>query len=67
MTETNEFVPIRCLSHEEFFSVMRGFSDPQPEPSGPVVTSKKQLLTPQDKAHYISQHGGAAYLKLPKE
>jgi len=38
---------------------------PEPEPAGPCVTSKAQLLTPQDRAHFIREFGGEAYLKLP--
>jgi len=39
----------------------------EPEPSGPTITSKKQLLTPKEKSAFIAEHGGAAYLKLPPE
>ncbi|HQQ00986.1 MAG TPA: hypothetical protein PLY86_21230 [bacterium] len=45
-----------------------GIPEPEPEPSGqPGIRSKKDLPLPADRSRYISEHGGAAYLKLPPE
>jgi len=69
MTEHDEsvFIPVRCLSHEEFFSVMKPFEDPEPAPSVPGIRSKAQLKTSREKSAFITAHGGKAYLSLPRE